>query len=152
MCSCAAAAGCTACFKYHKSINLVRCVSQAPLLSCFYPPQPYSKPCPRQAPTDKQLAARATPPSHVKVAADQQLPYTFLVPDSPTPGRCNAYLPNGPTTLSRFLWVVDYFVQSGFYVLVSAREEDRKGALGDCGVQQGAATTVDHMLTMCWGI
>jgi hypothetical protein len=140
MCSCAPSAGCTACYKYHKSINLARCVRQAALLLCVCLPQTYSKPCPRQAPTDKQLAARATPTSHVKVAADQQLPYTFLVPDSPTPGRCNAYLPNGPTTLSRFLWVVDYFVQSGFYVLVSALEEDTTGALGDCAVQQGTAT------------
>eukprot|EP00775_Hariotina_reticulata_P010875 gene10875-11029_t len=81
-------------------------------------PQTYSKPCPSQVPTAQQLAARATPAAELQAAADKQVPYTFLLPESPTPGRCNAYLPSGPTTLTRFLWVVDFFVQSGFYVLV----------------------------------
>ena len=34
-------------------------------------------------------------------------------------GVFNSYLPNGPHTLTRFLWVIEYLVASGMYVLVS---------------------------------
>ena len=30
---------------------------------------------------------------------------------------CNAYLP-GDTTLNRFMWVVNYFAQQGFYLIL----------------------------------
>ena len=33
------------------------------------------------------------------------------------PGVCNAYLPED-TTLDRFLWVVNYFTQQGFYIIL----------------------------------
>lgn len=33
------------------------------------------------------------------------------------PGTCNAYLPED-TTLNRFMWVVDYFAQQGFYIIL----------------------------------
>lgn len=99
------------------------------------PLQTYSKPCPSQVPTAQQLAARATPASELQAAADKQVPYTFLLPESPTPGRCNAYLPSGPTTLTRFLWVVDFFVQSGFYVLVRSLAVVGMGAVA-AGIMQ----------------
>eukprot|EP00884_Botryococcus_braunii_P014337 jgi/Botrbrau1/22904/Bobra.0065s0056.1 len=41
-------------------------------------------------------------------------------PPDPTPeasGRCNAYLPND-STLNRFLWVIQYFVGAGYYVIL----------------------------------
>ena len=33
------------------------------------------------------------------------------------PGVCNAYLPED-TTLDRFTWVVNYFAQQGFYIIL----------------------------------
>ena len=33
------------------------------------------------------------------------------------PGVCNAYLPED-TTLERFLWVVNYFAEQGFYIIL----------------------------------
>ena len=33
------------------------------------------------------------------------------------PGVCNAYLPED-TTLNRFMWVVNYFAQQGFYLIL----------------------------------
>ena len=33
------------------------------------------------------------------------------------PGVCNAYLPED-TTLDRFLWVVNYLTQQGFYIIL----------------------------------
>ena len=33
------------------------------------------------------------------------------------PGVCNAYLPED-TTLDRFMWVVNYFAQQGFYIIL----------------------------------
>ena len=33
------------------------------------------------------------------------------------PGVCNAYLPED-TTLNRFMWVVNYFAQQGFYIIL----------------------------------
>jgi hypothetical protein len=33
------------------------------------------------------------------------------------PGTCNAYLPQD-TTLNRFMWVVNYFAQQGFYLIL----------------------------------
>jgi hypothetical protein len=44
----------------------------------------------------------------------------FLLPMNSVAGTCNSYLPNGITTLPRFLWVVEYLVANGMYVLVSS--------------------------------
>ena len=33
------------------------------------------------------------------------------------PGVCNAYLPED-TTLDRFMWVINYFAQQGFYIIL----------------------------------
>eukprot|EP00878_Enallax_costatus_P046652 GHUV01056898.1.p1 GENE.GHUV01056898.1~~GHUV01056898.1.p1 ORF type:complete len:373 (+),score=85.73 GHUV01056898.1:368-1486(+) len=48
----------------------------------------------------------------------------FLLPMSSVSGTCNAYLPNGPTTLPRFLWVVEYLIASGLYVLIDYHPHD----------------------------
>lgn len=53
-----------------------------------------------------------------------QLPEEFILPVASASGTCNAYLPNGPTTLPRYLWVVQYLVASGMYVMVSEWEGD----------------------------
>jgi hypothetical protein len=44
----------------------------------------------------------------------------FLLPMNSVAGTCNSYLPSGISTLPRFLWVVEYLVANGMYVLVSA--------------------------------
>ncbi|KAF8069516.1 MED7B [Scenedesmus sp. PABB004] len=78
------------------------------------PPQDYSKPCPAAAPTAAALAARATAPGDKPDAA----PPKFAAPPGSAPARCNAYVPNDGSTLSRFLWVVQFLVGQGFYVVV----------------------------------
>lgn len=59
--------------------------------------------------------------------AARPLPAQTAVP-LPMPaatGLCNPYLPNNASdphgTLDRFLWVVQYLVGSGFYVIIGAR-------------------------------
>lgn len=79
--------------------------------------QDYSKDCPQQAPTSQDLAARATNPDLPKPNAP--VPYNLTQPAGSKPGRCNAYVPAGASTLARYLWTVQYFVANGFYVVVS---------------------------------
>ena len=74
--------------------------------------QDYSKPCPAVVPTTAQLAARATHPE-TPVKPNAAVPYKFVTPEGFTAGRCNAYVPNGPTTRSRYLWTVQYFIANG---------------------------------------
>ena len=49
------------------------------------------------------------------------LPENALIPPLPHPppagGTCNGYLPSD-TTLARFLWVVSFYAENEFYVLL----------------------------------
>eukprot|EP00882_Tetradesmus_deserticola_P020519 GHRQ01022168.1.p1 GENE.GHRQ01022168.1~~GHRQ01022168.1.p1 ORF type:complete len:446 (+),score=144.07 GHRQ01022168.1:920-2257(+) len=80
-------------------------------------PQDYSKPCPEQPPSSQELAARTTNPA-LPAAPNAPLPVKFVAPEGSEAGRCNAYVPNAGNVLSRYLWVVQYFVASGFYVVL----------------------------------
>lgn len=79
--------------------------------------QDYSKPCPEQIPSVDELAARTTSPA-ATVPANAAVPYPFLAPKGMTPGRCNSYVPMDGNVLSRYLWVVQFFVANGFYVVL----------------------------------
>lgn len=85
--------------------------------------QDYSKPCPQKQPTAEALAARTTAPNTPKPAAAAPKLSANINPPGSQPGRCNAYLPSGVSTLARYLWVVQYFVAEGFYVLVDYHPE-----------------------------
>lgn len=80
--------------------------------------QDYSKDCPDQAPSEEDLAKRATSPL-AEQTSNKKVPYRFTKPAGFEPGRCNAYVPNVGTTLARYLWTVQYLVAQGFYVVVS---------------------------------
>uniref|UniRef100_A0A383W3T8 Glycoside hydrolase family 5 domain-containing protein n=1 Tax=Tetradesmus obliquus TaxID=3088 RepID=A0A383W3T8_TETOB len=80
-------------------------------------PQDYSKPCPEQPPTAQELAARTTNPA-LPTPPNAPIPFTFVAPEGSEAGRCNAYVPNTGNVLSRYLWVVQYFVANGFYVVM----------------------------------
>jgi hypothetical protein len=78
-------------------------------------------------PTAESLAARTTAPG--ASAAGKAIPALPPAPPGSRAGVCNAYLPNGPTTFTRFLWVVKYFVERGMYVLVDYHTHDHEAAL-----------------------
>jgi hypothetical protein len=79
--------------------------------------QDYSKPCPEPAPTAQELAARTTNPA-LPAPPNAAIPFQFTAPEGSEAGRCNAYVPNAGNVLSRYLWVVQYFVANGFYVVL----------------------------------
>jgi hypothetical protein len=79
--------------------------------------QDYSKPCPEQAPTAQELAARTTNPA-LPAPPNAAVPFQFIAPEGSEAGRCNAYVPNTGNVLSQYLWVVQHFVASGFYVVL----------------------------------
>ena len=85
--------------------------------------QDYSKNCPEKQPTAEALAQRTTSPNATKPSTPAPLLSKNLNPPGSKPGVCNAYLPMGASTLARFLWVVQYFVANGFYVLVDYHPE-----------------------------
>lgn len=57
--------------------------------------------------------ADTTPPGLVPVTQAS----AWAAPAATAPGLCNAYLPDN-STLARFLWVVNYFAQNGFYIVL----------------------------------
>jgi len=59
-----------------------------------------------------------------------QLPEELVLPVASASGICNAYLPSGPTTLPRYLWVVQYLVANGMYVMVRAQGVEWGGGGG----------------------
>lgn len=69
-------------------------------------------------PSAASLAARAVAPNDSSAAASgRAAPPAPPLPPGSKPGVCNAYLPM-TTTLDRYLWVVRYFVEQGFWVLI----------------------------------
>jgi hypothetical protein len=65
-----------------------------------------------------------------------ELPEEFILPVASASGTCNAYLPSGPSTLPRYLWVIQYLVANGLYVMV--RGGGRGGGPGRGGRFLGA--------------
>jgi hypothetical protein len=84
--------------------------------------QDYKKPCPQKQPTAEALAQRTTAPKVKPAAAAPPLSKNLNPPGSEA-AVCNAYIPMGTSTMARFLWVVQYFVANGFYVLVDYHPE-----------------------------
>lgn len=85
--------------------------------------QDYRKPCPAKQPTAEALAQRTTAPKVPKPAAAAPPLSKNINPPGSEPAVCNAYLPGGTSTMARFLWVVQYFVANGFYVLIDYHPE-----------------------------
>jgi hypothetical protein len=76
-------------------------------------PKNYSASC--TLATSSQIQASVTDPS-VSVPQGAKIP-PQIAPPTRTAGLCDNYFPND-TTLNRFLWVVKFFAQNGFYVLI----------------------------------
>ena len=72
----------------------------------------HQNPINEQVPTEV-VVADTTPPGLAPVTQAT----AWAAPAATTPGLCNADLP-GNSTLARFLWVVDYFAQNGFYIVL----------------------------------
>ena len=70
--------------------------------------------------------ADTTPPGLAPVTQAS----AWAAPAATAPGLCNAYLP-GDTTLARFLWVVNYLAQNGFYVVLDNQFNLDQTALKD---------------------
>lgn len=90
------------------------------LVTCL---QDYTKKCPDKQPTAEALAQRTTNPKAPKPAAAAPALSKNINPPGSQPGVCNAYLPMGASTMARFLWVVQFFVANGFYVLIDYHPE-----------------------------
>lgn len=69
------------------------------------------------------MAQRTTAPKTPKPAVPAPKLSKNINPPGSQPGICNAYIPMGASTLARYLWVVQYFVANGFYVLVDYHPE-----------------------------
>ena len=82
----------------------------------------YTRTCPEEPPNQDSLAARTTA-SGAKVAANKTAGAEILKPENYGLGLCNGYLPTGTSTLSRYLWVVQYLVANGFYVVFDYHPE-----------------------------
>jgi hypothetical protein len=81
----------------------------------------YARPCTPENPLSAFEIAQGTLPGDVAKDFANRMPSSeFLLPMNSVAGTCNSYLPNGISTLPRFLWVVEYLVANGMYVLVSA--------------------------------
>ncbi|WP_068470682.1 cellulase family glycosylhydrolase [Candidatus Protochlamydia phocaeensis] len=76
------------------------------------PPRNFTQSCTFDSQSDIQ--ASVTDPS---VPVDGKTIPPQVAPPQRQAGMCNSYLPND-TTLNRFLWVVNFFAQNGFYVLI----------------------------------
>lgn len=89
----------------------------------------YARPCAPETPLSAQEIANATLPEDIAEDFADKMPkdLDLLLPMNSAAGTCNSYLPNGPTTLPRFLWVVEYLVANGMYVLVSVRVPEVHG-------------------------
>jgi hypothetical protein len=77
----------------------------------------YARSCSPSAP-DSQSIAAATIQLEATKGRVPELPEEFVLPVASASGTCNAYLPNGPSTLPRYLWVIQYLVANGMYVTV----------------------------------
>jgi hypothetical protein len=79
-----------------------------------------SRPCSGPAPTQEQLAKRTTPPKPAAKAANSSSSTApeFVAPEGYGSNGCNGYVPAATSTLTRFVWVVNYLVSNGFYVVL----------------------------------
>lgn len=77
-------------------------------------PKPQTQTC--SAVTTQAILNSVTYPGKTDIPADQPVPQ-ISNPAPQTPGVCSDYLPSD-TTLNRFAYVVSYFANNGFYVLL----------------------------------
>jgi aryl-phospho-beta-D-glucosidase BglC (GH1 family) len=92
--------------------NAVRLPFSFEVLFNVTPPGDFVHNC--TLPTALKLTASVTPPD--KVASGSLAP-SLPFPPTRTAGKCNDYLPT-TTILDRFVWVVQFYVRNGFYVLI----------------------------------
>jgi hypothetical protein len=91
----------------------------------------YARACSPSAP-DSQSIAAATIQLEATRGRVPELPEEFVLPVASASGTCNAYLPNGPSTLPRYLWVMQYLVANGMYVMVSGVSTGQHPAIVVC--------------------
>jgi len=84
------------------------------------PPINWSKNC--TLASQAQIQASVTDPSNPPITGAAIPP--MISPPLRTAGKCDDYFPN-TTTLSRFLWTVNFFAKNGFYVLIDDHAEDQ---------------------------
>lgn len=72
--------------------------------------------------SQSEIQSIDTDPS-ATVPSGATIPPQIYPPPNNVPNTCNAYLPND-TTLNRFLWVINFFANNGFYVLIDDHTED----------------------------
>uniref|UniRef100_A0A383VWA1 Glycoside hydrolase family 5 domain-containing protein n=1 Tax=Tetradesmus obliquus TaxID=3088 RepID=A0A383VWA1_TETOB len=94
------------------------------------PTTDYARPCVPENPLSAFEIAQGTLPGDVAKDFAARMPTSeFLLPMNSVAGTCNSYLPNGITTLPRFLWVVEYLVANGMYVLVDYHPHETEMAV-----------------------
>lgn len=102
------------------------------------PARSYQFDCPA-LPTAEEIGASVTPPGQDPISAPE-------LPSPPvrTPGKCNDYLPSS-SVRDRFLWVVKFFVDNGFYVMIDnhAREDQTYLEDRNAWIQQWSALAED---------
>lgn len=101
-----------------------------PVSLCLCRCRNYARSCSPSAPDSQRIAA-ATIQLEATKGKVPELPEEFVLPVASASGTCNAYLPNGPSTLPRYLWVIQYLVANGMYVMV--RERGLTGGVGGGG-------------------
>ena len=79
-----------------------------------------------QLPTPEQVAASVTPPGQTPPGPAPALP----APPPRQPNKCNDYLPSS-STMDRFVWVVNFYANNGFYVLVDNHLREDQSAIND---------------------
>jgi hypothetical protein len=89
-------------------------------------PLDVARPCPSAPPGPAQLAKRAVDPERAPAGgALPPPPPPFLPPgagaNGSAGGACNAYVPRGPTTLTRLLWTVEAVAAAGMYAALDYR-------------------------------
>lgn len=104
------------------------------------PARSFTFDCPTM-PSALELGSSVTPPGYTATPI-ADLPN----PPARTEGKCNDYLPS-TSVRDRFLWVIKFFIQNGFYVMIDnhAREDPTVLESKEAWVSQWAALAEDLM-------
>lgn len=107
-------------------------------------PQDVARPCEGPAPNATALAARGADPDAPGRGRGAAAPELYFPPGYGAAGGgggggCNGYVPRGPTTLARLLWVAEYLVRAGFYVVLEYRPPAPPGGGGGGQADGGGA-------------
>lgn len=76
-------------------------------------------------PNAQEIGASVTPPGQNAISAPE-----LASPPARAPGRCNDYLPS-TSVWDRFVWVVKFFVDNGFYVMIDNHGREDRTFLDD---------------------